>query len=210
MDLTLEQLLVRSAELHEAIAEVLGTADIVADPRCLLAALQADIGLEHGRALMQLLATGHGNSAMAMTRLQLETTTRALWLLFAASDAKLEAWFHAVQHGALKEPNNLPSIDEQISQIEGQGPPGLAAQLASLKQGAWRASSSFVHGGIFALHERTRELPEEWSTSAMKNSNGLSIFAAMAMALSSGNEACAEAVKSMQKQFLDCGPPVLG
>src|SRR6266702_2092529 len=182
----LEHLLRRSASLHGAISNALSTTTIANHPRASLAATHADIALEHGSSLLLLVSTGHLSSALALLRVQFDAAVRALWILYGAPDTRIAMIAAAISDGILKEPNNMPGIADMIAQLEQKAPPEVGRSLLVFKEAAWRPLSSFIHGGIYALHERYRQFPPEWATGTLRNSNGLSLMAAMTIVATAG------------------------
>lgn len=202
----LEHLLERSGALHSAISNSLAEGKIAHHPRAVIAATHADIALEHGGSIILLMSTGHLSSALALLRVQLDAVVRAVWILYAASEAKVEVMATAVKSGRLEDPNNIPGIAEMIDQIVKQGPSGVGQSLAVLKVAAWRPLSSFIHSGVFALHERHGQLPETWSTDSLRNANGLSLMAAMTIAATM-HGIPPGVMREIQLGYMDCCPP---
>lgn len=128
----LERMLRRSDELHEKILSVLDDAEFDGSPRSEAAFGMCFVALEHGTALRALMALGLPTSAVSLMRLQFEALTRAMWLIYAASDhavAKLLAPLTLESEQAAK---NLPSASDMIEQIGkrvGQGVPAAAHQM---------------------------------------------------------------------------------
>ncbi len=108
----LERMLRRSDELQKKILSVLGAGEFDDSPRSEAAFGMCFVALEHGTALRALMALGLPNSAVSLMRLQFEALTRAIWLIYAASDhavARLMAPLTLESEQAAK---NLPSASE--------------------------------------------------------------------------------------------------
>lgn len=204
----IEHLLQRSSSLHGAISKALSTATVADHPRASLAATHADIALEHGGSLLLLISMGHLSSALALLRVQLDAAVRALWVLYAAPDARIAMFTAAITDGTLKEPNNMPGIADMIAQLEQKAPHEVGRSLQVFKEAAWRPLSSFIHGGIYTLHERYRQFPPEWATGTLRNSNGLSLMAAMTIVATAGQSVPPGTLREIQLAHLDCTPPI--
>lgn len=52
--------------------------------------IMCDVALEHAHSLQNLMSIGNCTSAMSLLRLQFDALTRAVWLLWGATDKKVE------------------------------------------------------------------------------------------------------------------------
>jgi len=159
------------------------------------------------------MALGLPTSAVSLMRLQFEALTRAMWLIYAASDhaiAKLLAPLTAESEQAAK---NLPSASDMIEQIGkrvGQGVPAAAYQmLVQFKDVSWHAMNSFVHGGIHPLRRRAEGFPVHLALQVLGNANALVTMTGMALAILTGDEAIAKPMSKIQLEFADCLPELL-
>jgi hypothetical protein len=202
----LDPLLLRSEALYFAISDLLAKSRVNTDPKSVLTATYADISLEHGQSLLVLVAHGNLNTAQAILRMQLDLVVKALWVYYAAPAGRIEALYAALVNGSLKEPNNLPGISEMLESVAEKGPPAVGELLAAFKSAAWQPLSSYIHGGIHALHQRHRALPSNYATDTLRNSNGLSIQATMMFAIAASGSLPPGAIANLQLRFMDVGP----
>ncbi|WP_235499647.1 hypothetical protein [Frateuria sp. Soil773] len=209
----LERMLHRSGELHEKLLSLLDGAEFDGSLRGEAAFGMCFVALEHGAALRALMAFGLPNSAVSLMRLQFEALTRAMWLIYAASDqaiAKLLAPLTLESEQAAK---NLPGASEMINQIGkrvGQGVPVAAHQmLVRFKNVSWHAMNSFVHGGIHPLRRSAEGFPVHLALQVLRNGNGLTTMTGMALAILTGDEAIAKPMTKIQPEFADCLPDLL-
>jgi uncharacterized protein DUF6988 len=209
----LERMLRRSDELHERLLALLDDAGFDASPRGEAAFGMCVVALEHGTALRALMALGFPTSAVSLMRLQFEALTRAMWLIYAASDqaiAKLLAPLTLESEQAAK---NLPSAGEMIEQIGrkvGQSVPAVAHQmLVHFKDVSWHAMNSFVHGGIHPLRRSAEGFPLHLALQVLGNANALVTMTGMALAILTGDEAIAKPMSKIQPEFADCLPELL-
>ncbi len=209
----MERMLQRSDELHGKLLALLDDAEFDGSPRSKAAFGMCFVALEHGTALRALMALGLPTSAVSLMRLQFEALTRAMWLIYAASDhaiAKLLAPLTLETEQAAK---NLPSASEMIDQLGkrvGQGVPAAAHQmLVQFKDVSWHAMNSFVHGGIHPLRRSAEGFPVHLAQQVLRNSNGLTTMTGMALAILSGDEGIAKPMSKIQPEFADCLPDLL-
>ncbi|MGH8784780.1 MAG: DUF6988 family protein [Cupriavidus necator] len=212
-DNPLEHMLQRSNELHERLNVLLDAAEFDGSPRGEAVLGMCLVAMEHATALRALTALGLPTSAVSLMRLQFEALTRAMWLLYAASDMaidKLQAPLTLESEQAAK---NLPGVSEMIKQIgmrAGQGVPTAAHQMLShFKEVSWNAMNSFVHGGIHPLRRTADGFPVQLVLQVLCNSNGLTTMTGMTLAILTGDEAIAKPMSKVQPEFADCLPDLL-
>ena len=210
---SLERMLGRSDDLHAKILSVLDAGEFDSSPRSEVAFSMCFVALEHGTALRVLITLGLPTSAVSLMRLQFEALTRAMWLIYAASDhtvAKLMAPLTLESEQAAK---NLPSASEMIEQLGkrvGQGVPAAAHQmLVQFKDVSWNAMNSFVHGGIHPLRRSAEGFPVHLALQILRNANGLATMTGMALAILTGDEAITKPMGKIQPEFADCLPDLL-
>ena len=212
-DSLLEHMLLRSDALHERLDELLGDAEFDGTARGESALGMCLVAMEHATALRALMALGMPTSAVSLMRLQFEALTRAIWLIYAASESAIAKLSGPLTLEAEQAAKNLPSAKEMIEQIGKrveQGVPAAAHQmLAHFKDVSWNAMNSFVHGGIHPLRRSADGFPEHLAVQVLRNSNGLSTMTGMTMAVLTGDEAVAKPVSKIQPAFADCLPDLL-
>lgn len=209
----LEHMLHRSNALHERLDELLGDADFDGSPRGESALGMCLVAMEHATAMRALMALRLPSSAVGLMRLQFEALTRAMWLLYAASDAAIDKLLAPLTLQNEQAAKNLPGASEMIEQIGkrvGQGAPAAAHQMLShFKDVTWHGMNSFVHGGIHPLRRSADGFPVDLALQVLRSSNGLTTMNGMTMAVLTGDEAVAKPVSKIQPAFADCLPDLL-
>lgn len=212
-DNPLERMLRRSDELHERLLALLDDAEFDGSPRGEAAFGMCFVALEHGTALRALMALGLPTSAVSLMRLQFEALTRAMWLIYVASDHAIDKLLAPLTVESEQKAKNLPSASEMIEQIGkrvGQGAPAIAHQmLVQFKDVSWHAMNSFVHGGIHPLRRSAEGFPVHLALQVLRNANALATMTGMALAILTGDEAIAEPMSKIQPEFADCLPELL-
>lgn len=209
----LEHMLQRSGALHERLDALLGDAGFDGSPRGEATLGMCLVAMEHAIAMRALMALRLPTSAVSLMRLQFEALTRAMWLLYAASDAAIDKLMAPLTLASEQAAKNLPGASEMIEQIGkriGQGVPPAAQQMLShFKDVSWHAMNSFVHGGIHPLRRSADGFPVDLALQVLRNSNGLTTITGMTMAVLTGDEAVAKPISKIQPAFADCLPDLL-
>ena len=209
----LERMLRRSDELHERLLALLDNAEFDGSPRGEAAFAMCFVALEHGSALRALMTLGLPTSAVSLMRLQFEALTRAMWLIYAASDDAIDKLLAPLTLESEQKAKNLPSASEMIEQIGkrvGQGVPAVAHQmLVQFKDVSWHAMNSFVHGGIHPLRRCAEGFPVHLALQVLRNANALATMTGMALAVLTGDEAITKPMSKIQPEFADCLPELL-
>ena len=118
--------------------------------------IMSDVALEHAHSLQSLMEIGNFTSAFSILRLQFDALTRSVWLLWGVTDSKVERIMQDLTNDTANADNGLPSHVDMIKQIEKSAPAEATRLLKEFREVTWKASSSFVHGGIHAM-KRHRE-----------------------------------------------------
>jgi len=105
-------LLSRSAELEAALNAFLGLKLFNGSPRFIGCRILCSVALEHAESAKILLVSGNFTSAVGLLRLQYEALVRAMWLLYAASDAAVEKLAAELTHEGAKKAENIPMLSE--------------------------------------------------------------------------------------------------
>ena len=209
----LERMLRRSDQLHEKLLTLLDDAEFDGSPRGEAALGMCFVALEHGAALRALMALRLPTSAVSLMRLQFEALTRAMWLIYAASDHAIAELLAPLTLESEQKAKNLPGASDMIEQIGkrvGQGVPAAAHQmLAHFKDVSWDAMNSFVHGGIHPLRRSAEGFPVHLALQVLCNANALATMTGMALALLTGDEAITKPMSKIQPEFADCLPELL-
>lgn len=209
----LEHMLQRSDVLHERMDAVMRDAAFDGSPRGVAILGMCQLAMEHATALRALMALRLPTSATSLMRLQFEAQTRAMWLLYAASDTAIDKLLAPLSQESEQAARNLPGASEMIAQIGkrlGQGvPPAAHRMLSHFKDVTWHAMNSFVHGGIHPLQRSAEGFPIPLALQVMRSSNGLSTMTAMTMALLTRDEAVIQSMSTIQPAFAECLPDLL-
>lgn len=74
-----------------------------------------------------------------------------------------------------------------IKQINGKAPAEATRMLSEFRDLTWKASSSYVHGGIHAMKRHGEGYPIQLLNQIITNSNGLVMLSAVHLATMTGN-----------------------
>ena len=208
----LDRILHRSDALESAIVDLLGGDGYrVYDDSTRIAASFAacSVSLEHAQALRTMIREGLPTSGVSLMRLQHEALTRAVWLLYAASDDAVTKLVTPLTPAAEKVANKLPMLAEMLGAIAGKAPPAATQMLVQFKDVHAPALNSYVHGGIHPLQRHTEGYPVPLLIQAVLSSNGLLTGTGMLLAILSGNPGVAKRMAGIQPAFADCLPELL-
>lgn len=203
----LNQLLARSAELE---ATVVGFLDLpLYDDSSRLRAVRsvASLGFEHAQSLKYLTAAGLCTSASALLRVQYEALVRAIWMHHCASDQMVEIMLAELTRETAKQASRIPMLSQMLDEIEAKAPHVPVASLREFKHYSWKPLSSYVHGGIHAVHRHGRGFPIELALMQIRHSNGLLGLAGNLLLIIAGTPAEAGVMGKIYKEFADCLPP---
>ncbi|MEW5511980.1 hypothetical protein ABGT16_05105 [Pseudomonas asiatica] len=206
--MTLEEMLTRSADLQVEILRLLE--DVPAHPgeRFEASMVACGVALEHAQALRILLEHGSPTTAMSTLRLQFEALTRAMWMLYAASDLAIQKLMAPLTEESARVANKLPQVGEMIEAIVKKAPSGASSMLIQFKDISWSAMNSYVHSGIHPLRRHLEGYPAQLLLQVLQNSNGLMTMTGMLAAILTGNECCINPMRVIQVKFKDCLPPL--
>jgi hypothetical protein len=98
-----------------------------------------DVSIEHAHSLQNLMNIGNCTSAMSMLRLQFDALTRAVWMLWGATDNKVERIMQELTVDTANAYNGLPSHVEMIRQIDGKAPAEATRMLSEFRDLTWKA-----------------------------------------------------------------------
>lgn len=118
----MEQLLARSAELAETIAELLGLPTYDASARVASSRILCDVSFEHAGSVRVLLATGTFTSALGMLRMQYEALVKAIWALYSASESSVAKLQRELRQETAAAADRVPSLGEMLAALEGKAP----------------------------------------------------------------------------------------
>lgn len=203
----IDQLLGRSAELEAALTGFLVLRPFDRSPRVVASRALCGVAMEHAESVKMLLAAGNFTSAVGLLRLQYEALVRAAWLFYAASDAASEKLAAELTEENARKATKLPMLSEMLNKLEGKAPAELLSMLLELKQYSWKPLSSFVHGGIHAIHRHSKGYPVLLLDQALRSSNGVSLMVGMMLVILSGDPVQRGKIPKIQVDFADCLPP---
>lgn len=206
--MALEQMMKRSDELYVAIIDLLNDVPVYPGERSEAAMVACGIAFEHALGLRVLLESSCPTSAVSMLRLQFEALTRAMWLLYAASDLAVEKLSAPLTLETEKVANKLPMVSEMVEMIVKKAPPEASRMLVQFRDVSWGAMNSFVHSGIHPLRRHREGYPLQLILQIMQNSNGLITMTGMLAAILTGDERCTKPMRKIQMDFIDCLPPL--
>mgnify|MGYP000669309966 CR=1 FL=1 len=184
----METLLTKSNALLNEISPSMSVGPDRDDKRWSGSWIMSDIALEHAHSLQSLMEMGNFTSAFSMLRLQFDALTRSVWLLWGATDSKVERIMQDLTIDTANADNGLPSHVEMIKQIEQEAPTEATRLLKEFREVTWKASSSYVHGGIHALKRASEGYPLILIKQIIISSNGLVMLSAVQLATLTGNE----------------------
>ena len=212
MEDAVNEMLRRSEDLNEALFNRLGDSERDASVRGDAVVAICAAAFEHAAGLRLLIANGHMTPALALMRLQYESLTRAMWLLYVAPDSAIEKLTAPLTIENEREAKGLPSqlaMLEQIRKGVGTKVPARAAEmLEGFRKISWHSLNSYVHAGIHVIRRQADGYPVRLILDVLRNSNALSTMAAMTLALLT-DEATARSVSRIQPAFADCLPELL-
>lgn len=109
------------------------------------------VSIEHGQSLKALIEIGNFTSALGVLRLQYEALVRAMWVIYAATDAWVEKISAELTADSAKQANKIPMLTEMLEQLKDKAPLEAIGMLHEFKEYSWKPLSSFVHGGIHVV-----------------------------------------------------------
>ena len=166
------------------------------------------MSFEHAESVRILTATGNFTSSLGVLRMQYEALVKAFWTLYSASDEAVDKLQAELTHTSAKAADKMPTLSEMLAVLSGKVPPQATHPLLEFKDYSWKPLSSYIHGGIHAIHRHSRGYPVALLCQAAKSSNGLLIMAAMLLVILSGDSRQTGKIRLLQQQFADCLPDV--
>jgi hypothetical protein len=201
-----EQLLHDSDDLASSLAEVLLAPKYDASTRIRVSHLACSVSLEHSHAARLLLAQSLVPSGLVVLRAQYEALVRAVWTLYAASDAHVEKLSATLDVEAEQAAKNLPLVQDMMTALSTKAPPQALHVLANFKDSSWKALNSYAHAGIHPIQRYEAGHPLELVEQVLKNSNGLAVVAGMQAAVLTGNQELVRRVGLLQASHHACLP----
>lgn len=172
----------------------------------LTAALMA---VEHARAFRLLVASGLFTTAIGVARMQFEALSRAMWLLYAATDEEVATATAELSTEAEKEANKLPMAARMVDALSGKAPAAMHQMMASYKDTMLKGLHSFVHAGLHPLQRHVHGYPERLLAQIVQNTNGIFVATGAFLAILAGSQASMRAMSRLQLAFADCLPELV-
>lgn len=204
----LARLLDRTAQFHVAVLNHVGTLVPADDSRCIVAFQAGLLSLEHATGTIILVAQGLQSSAYTLLRPQFECLVRGVWLLHAASDTWVAKLAQALTPESAKQADDMPMLAEMLKQLDKapDSPRHIVEQLKKYRDTAWKALSSYVHGGLHPLARTDSGYPEQLTIDVVRNSNGILALTLQLQSILSGDPADMEPARRLHEEFADCIP----
>lgn len=193
--------------MEAALNEFLALKPFGDSSRIVASRILCSVSLEHAESSKILIISGNFTSAVGLLRLQYEALVRAMWLLYAASDAAVERLAAELTDEMAKKAEKMPMLSEMLSKLEGKAPAEPLSMLLEFKQYSWKPLSSFIHGGIHAINRHSKGYPVLVLEQALRASNGVSLMVGMLLVILSGDPAQRGKIPKGQIEFADCLPP---
>ncbi|GIZ13334.1 DUF6988 family protein [Pseudomonas sp. NCCP-436] len=168
--------------------------------------VMCSIAFEHAESAKMLISGGNLTSATGLVRLQYEALVRAMWLLYAASDTAVSKLTSELTQEAANKANRLPMLSEMLEKLQGKAPQEPVNMLLEFKEYSWKPLSSFIHGGIHAIHRHSKGYPLPLLEQMVRISNGVSVMVGMLLVILHGGGAQRGKMPLIQIEFADCLP----
>jgi hypothetical protein len=202
-------LLDRSDELHIEILRILEKAQAFPALRFEAALTACGMALEHALSLRMLLRCSCYTSAFSLIRLQYEALTRAVWLMYAATDIQVERLTAPLSLEAEASARNMPMFSKMLEEVIQKAPPQASRMLSHFKDVNWHAMNSYVHSGIHPLRRHVEGYPPKLIHDVVRSSNGLSMMILMAGRITTGDSEGSGAVRNTQEKYMAILPDLV-
>jgi len=201
-----ETLLDASRDLASKLSELLVSPTNGELTRIRVSHLACSVSLEHGHATRMLLVASLVPSGLVVLRAQYEAVVRAVWAMYAATEAQVEKLGATLDVQAEQAAKNLPQVSDMLTALAVTAPPAPYQALANFKDSSWKALSSYAHAGLHPLQRHEAGHPLQLVEQVLKNSNGLSIVAGMQAAVLTGSRELVRKVGALQVTHHTCLP----
>ena len=202
------KLLAESRLLHEALHDILDGTSPYPGARFSVAMNACEIAFEHATGLRTLIQAGLSASATALLRVQFEALTRAMWLLYAASETDIETLQGPLNLDTQKAANKLPMLVEMLKALKKVAPPTAIRPLLQFKELSAGPMNSFVHSGVHPLQRNRQGFPALLLDQVVRSSNGLNTMCGMLIAILAGDSTRVARMRDVQRRFADVLPPM--
>jgi hypothetical protein len=202
----LDDILHRSSELEARLAPLLVGSPGSDRGHAVLGII--GVAFEHAQSLKILAAARNCTSAIGLLRLQYEAVLRGFWLHFVASDAVISKLVHGYSREEVGSNEKLTMQASMMKELEGKVPAQALTSLQDFQANHWKPLSSFIHGGIHALHRHTKGYPVDLVVNVARASNALSTMAANLVAIATNRPIPPGTFRELQTEFAACLPPI--
>ncbi|WP_429239466.1 DUF6988 family protein [Aeromonas veronii] len=164
------------------------------------------MAFEHAESAKMLISAGNLTSATGLVRLQYEALVRAMWLLYAATDTDVLKLTSELTQETANKANKLPMLSEMLEKLQGKSPQEPLDMLREFKEYSWKPLSSFIHGGLHAIHRHSKGYPLPLLEQMVRISNGVSLMVGMLLVILHGGGEQVGKILRIQREFADCLP----
>lgn len=199
-------LLSRSAELERNLLEFLVLPPFDDSQRIMVSGVMCSIAFEYAESAKILISAGNLTSATGLVRLQYEALVRAMWLLYAATDTDVLKLTSELTQETANKANKLPMLSEMLEKLQGKSPQEPLDMLREFKEYSWKPLSSFIHGGLHAIHRHSKGYPLPLLEQMVRISNGVSLMVGMLLIILHGGGEQVGKIPRIQREFADCLP----
>ena len=197
----------RSELLLQNLIEVIDRPPYDNSARIAVSGNLCQMSIEHSAAFRSLAENRMFASSFVVLRAQFETTLRAVWALYAATDNHISRISARLAEDTEQSAKNLPQVHDMLAAIAGIPHAKVPYDaLSEFKDSAWRALNSYTHGGIHPLSRMADGYPLELITANVKISNALAIVAAMQFCVLTGINGLQKQLVPLNERFHDCLP----
>ncbi len=204
-----EQFLERTSAYHQRVAENLADVPPHPEPRFELAFRCALLSIEFGAAAYALIAGNMFAPGYSLTRTQFETLVRGIWLMYAASDARVEKLAQPLTRDNAESANDTLMLAKMLDQLRAteSAPQAIVGQLDEYRDLIWKALNSYTHGGFHPLSRMLTGYPPKLSYDVLRNANAIVALASQLAAHASDDpEKYMVPVRTLHHEFADCLP----
>jgi hypothetical protein len=100
-------------------------------------------------------------------------------------------------------------VSKMLEKLTGNAPEEATAPLLEFRDYSWKPLSSYVHGGIHAIHRHSKGYPAGIIEQTLRASNGLCGVTGMFAAVLTGQQSNVSEMSNLYQSFSDCLPPTI-
>jgi hypothetical protein len=176
------------------------------DVRVSVAVDALGLSLQHGDAIRMLLEAGLGPTALGVLRMQYESLTRAVWVIFAAPESSISKLAAPLTLATLKAAKNLGLPQNLLEEIEASNaPPDLKRSLREVRTSSWDVMNSTIHAALYALR-RSEVAPIQDMLTTLRSANGFTLMSLALLTILSGAPSRQRDMNVVAVSFSDCMP----